>query len=195
MKSLQTQLTHGIAGAVFILLAASALCAEPATSDDFQVFRDDEFRLTVACPKSWKKIATADAQSRIRVISEEGLGGDDLHVTVLSNDMFRKLTPSDYVKRVSTPQMTDGLVKGLQQKFATAKLVSSGKMRLSDQDAFFFTCDVTLKGAPDFVMRQIQVSTLKGGTVYYVTCRTGRDDFDKRMPLFKRIIDRFTFTR
>ena len=179
--------------AFLITLFCSPLSTQ-ATVDmkEFVHYRDEANGFFVTYPKAWAVLPTTNAKTKLKVLSENGTGTDDFSVVVVSDPSFAQLKPEELVSMCV--QRPEEMLKIISREFPDAKMVNSGTTKLNNLDAFFIIYDAIFRSPGlDIPMRFYQVSTVRNGRAYYLTCRSTPDDFDKTYPLFTIIMANFRF--
>lgn len=129
------------------------------------------------------------AQTRLKAVSKNGEGTDDFNIAVSYNPQATTLTPAEYVSRVSNSAT---YLKLIRATVPNVQLIEHGRTKLSNQDAYYYTTDITHRSlGVTLPTRQLQVFMAKGGYQYTITCRSPPEDFDKMMPTFQAIIAGF----
>ena len=158
--------------------------AELISQDDFVQYRDAQYRFSIHYPRSWSKVEATHSQTRLKIVSDHGLGGDDVSVVVNTLHNSEKITPESFLNLIDVKEYMGYLRKSIPG----AKLVKHGPTSLSNQQAYYFVTDVThhVLGA-EVPMRQIQVQTVRKGNVFTITFRSDPEHFSKSITLFELI--------
>lgn len=136
---------------------------------DFVQYRDEQYRFSIHYPRSWSKVEATHAQTRLKVVSDHGSGGDDLSVVVNALPNSQKMTPEEFLKLMDAKEYLGYLRKSVP----SAKLIKHGPTSLSNQAAYYFITDLTHQVLGiEVPMRQIQVQTVRHSNVYTITFRT-----------------------
>lgn len=176
--------------ALLIVLAGLSGPLFALNETDFTVYRDDSHDFSFHYPKSWAPVDATHNQTRFKAVSEKGNGVEDVSINVIPNPQRKGSSPRAHIAFISgNPQ---AVVELLKKNAPSTKLVSHGKTKLSNQDAYFITVDFTYEAAGySFDIRQIQYYTGRNGFNYTITMRCPRTEWNKSEKLFSILAARF----
>ena len=158
--------------------------AEQISQTEFVQYRDERYRFSIHYPRSWSKVDATHAQTRLKVVSDGGLGGDDLSVVVTTVPGAENETPEEFLKSIDA----ETYLSYLRENVPGAKLMEHGPTSLSNQAAYYFVADLTHRVLGiEVQMRQLQFQTVRKGNVYTITFRTNPEHFTGKFTLFKLI--------
>lgn len=176
-----------------LILASQSLRTPESSSTslsqlDFAQYRDLEYKFSIHYPRSWAMVEATHPQTRLKAISHNGAGDDDLSVVVTRLPGSRILSPDELVQSIDAEQY----LAYLRKSIPGAQLIKYGPTTLSNQAAYYFVTDVTHRPLEiDVPMRQIQVQTAHSGNVYTITFRTSPDLSSELPILFQMILGGF----
>jgi hypothetical protein len=171
--------------------ATSAL-ADFASNSDMVHHRDETNGYAIWFPKSWAKVPTTHAGTKLKISNDSGRGGDDFNVVVVSDPAFQELTPERLVEM--TMERPEAVFNRIRKDYPDATVVSSGKTNLDSKPAFFVIFDGTFRSFDvDLPIRFLQVCTVYNGRAYYLTSRTDPTEFDAKRSVFALIMAGFRF--
>lgn len=158
--------------------------AEQISQADFDQYRDERYRFSIHYPHSWSKVEATHVQTRLKVVSDGGSGGDDLSVVVTTVPGAENETPEEFLKSIDAK----AYLSYLRENVPGAKLMEHGPTSLSNQAAYYFVTDLTHRVLGiEVPMRQLQFQTVRKGNVYTITFRTDPKQFPGKFKLFKLI--------
>jgi len=171
-----------------LLVTTHLQAAEP----DYHLFVSKIHKFTVQYPRSWNRADVVHQQTVIRVESPDG---DDFNTTVVQDQAFLSLSPSEYSKIMYN--QVDTLVSNIMSKnYPDAKLVKKEISTLSQQPAILYEMDYTLSAAGrDIAMRSYVISTKHKDKQYTLTFRTPRQFFPVYRPVIELITLSFQLTK
>ena len=171
---------------------ASSVINMDSSNSGMVYHRDEANGFAIWYPKTWAKVPTTHAATKLKVVSKSGAGGDDFNVVVISDPAFKNITGERMVEMwLERPEA--GLAQ-LRKAYPDAKLIKSGKTYLDNKPAYYVIFDGTFRSFDlEFPMRFLQVSAVYNGLAYYLTSRTGPDEFDAVKPIFTLIMGGFKF--
>ncbi len=174
--------------AILIILFPTASYPSEPDARNFDVYRNAEYQFSFWYPKSWAPVPVTHGETRIKVVSNQGKGGDDCNVVAISRDMFKGLTPEEYIKDMNSLD----LEVMYREQYPDYKIIERGRSNLSNHDAHYMISIMTMRmfgiSVPN---KQLQVSTVDNGVQYIITCRTEPDRFDEMLSVFKIIMAGF----
>lgn len=158
--------------------------AEQISQTDFVQYRDERYRFSIHYPRSWSKVDATHAQTRLKVVSDGGSGGDDLSVVVTTVPGAEDETPEEFLKSIDAK----AYLSYLRENVPGAKLMEHGPTSLSNQAAYYFVTNLTHRVLGiEVPMRQLQFQTVCKGNVITITFRTDPEHFPEKFTLFKLI--------
>lgn len=176
---------------VITLVTLSGLSAEP-TNNDMVHLRDGVNGFAIWYPKNWSKVPTTHDKTKLKIVSKEGAGGDDFNVVVASSPAFKQITADQLVSMIL--ERPEALRTQIRRDFPDAKVIKIGRTQLDNKTAYYVVFDATFRSFElEVPMRFLQVSTVHGGRAYYLTSRTGPEEFDAMKPVFTVIMGGFRF--
>jgi hypothetical protein len=108
---------------------------------DFTVYRDNSYAFSIHYPKSWAVVEATHTQTCFKAVSENGSGMEDISINVIQNPKRKGAPPSEHIGLISSnPQM---LVDFMKKQIPSVRMVSHGKTKLSNQDAYYIIVDFT----------------------------------------------------
>lgn len=156
--------------------------AEQFSQADFVQYRDEKYGFSIHYPRSWSKVDASHPQTRLKAVSDGGLGGDDLSVVVTTMPGSENETPEQFLRTIDAK----AYLNYLRENVPSIKLVEHAPTTLSNQAAHYFITDLTHRVLGiEVPMRQLQLLTVRKGNVYTITFRTDPEHFSKRSTLFK----------
>ncbi len=159
------------------------------TDYGFVHHRDDENLFSVWFPKSWSMVPASHSETKLKIVSENGDGVDDLNIGVRPTPALKMTTPSEYAKSLAN---ADAFVEKLQTRFADITLIEHGPTHVSSQPAYYYITGLTIRSfGLDFPTKQLQVFTLHNGLAYTITFRTAPERFEQLLPVYKIILGGF----
>lgn len=163
-----------------------------ASSPDMVHHRDEANGFAIWYPKTWVKVPTTYAATKFKVVSESGAGIDDFNVVVISDPAFQNITGERMVEMWQ--ERPEAILAQHRKYYPDAKLIENGKTYLDNKPAYYVIFDGTFRSFElEIPMRIFQVSTVYNGRAYYLTSRTGPDEFDDMKPIFTLIMAGFKF--
>ena len=167
----------------------SAWGAPALNSRDIVVHRDAQAGFIFQYPKSWSPVPSTFERTRIKIVSEQGAGGEDCGVNVQIDESLRNVSPQEAIRRMPDAR---NYQRALRVGLPDATVVENGRTHLSNQDAVFFIITFTVRSVGlEVPGKMIAVQTARNGKVYTVSCRAGRNEFDRLMPVFQLIFAGF----
>jgi len=178
--------------AIFQLVASNPTYA--LTSKDFTVFRSKEDGFIFQYPKTWSKVPATHSNTKIKIVSKNGNGGEDCSVNVQQyNQQFANTSTKEFVRLIGNVEKYQA---GIRKSMPDAVVVDSGTTSISNQDAFYAATTFTFKSVGvEIPFKMFTVVTLKKGRVYTVACRAAPEDFDRNMPMFQLVFSGFVLPR
>jgi hypothetical protein len=158
-------------------------------SKNVEVYRDDKARFIFQYPNSWSRVPATHERTRIKIVSGNGAGGEDCGVNVQIDESLRKYSTQQVVR-----QMLDAPAMQQAQRvnFPDAKILDSGFTTISHQDAVFYIIELTWRNVGvEIPMKMITVQTVRDERVFTLTCRGGKTEFERAMPIFGIIFSGF----
>jgi len=173
---------------LFILLSAlpiHGVSAAPLNSKNVAVYRDEQARFVLSYPISWARVPSTHQRTRIKIVSEEGAGGEDCAVNVQELEGASNLSPAEAIRSLPNARSYEHT---LRTALPDAKVVRSGKTYLSNQEAVFFVTTFTVRSVSlEVPMKSIVVQTARNGKLYTASCRSSPERFEELMPIFQVI--------
>jgi len=157
----------------------------------YTVFQDEQFPYSIKYPDSWIKIAPSDPQVRFRILNNLGHGTAQIGITVAYRKQNEQFAPGEYVSGIiERPQLIQAIIS---QSMGDAKILSSGKTFLSNQEAFFVRSEGVIKSLDQVSeIEQYQVIMLLEGNQYILHFADTKANFDKDFPEFESIVSTFS---
>ena len=170
-------------------LVAGTVAQSSITAADFEVYRDSEYGFTFWYPKTWLSVPTTHSRTRIKVVSDNGLGEEDCLSGVHYSEEIKDLSPKDFITSVSKPEGILALQRYMSTIYADYELLEHHITKLSNQDAAYTVSRATSESMGLSIPMQIlQVATMRRGYVYTLTCRAAPEKFEEYKPLFELIL-------
>lgn len=161
------------------------LHAQTPNGKNVRIFRDVQSGFILQYPDSWAKVPSTHEKTRIKVVSAEGMGGEDCGVNVQIEEGIKALTPQESVRL-----FPDGLAyqQNMRSVIPDLKVESSGRTHISNQDAIFYLSSFTFRSVGlEVPMKMMQVMTARKGKIFTITCRAGATEFESKLPVFLTI--------
>lgn len=167
-----------------ILVTLHAITAVVVFAADTHIFTSEVHGFSMQYPASWNRAETTLPQTVIRV---ESPGGDDYNIVVTQDPSLRSITPQQFADGMLSN--ADMIVPNvLAKNYPDARLVKKGITQLSQQPAFFYIADFTLKAAGrELPMRSYVISTKSGDKHYILTFRTPQPVFEQFLPVIQQL--------
>lgn len=184
-------------GVVFLLIffclgTQSLVVGQNLTNNDFIHYEDKELKYSAWYPKTWQKVPTTHSTTRLKIVSENGEGVDDMNIVVSYSEELKNTDPYEFAKHYETEVFRNAAINRLKKAYSDVRILESGKTELSSQPAFYVLAEFTVKYLGlEFPTRALQVQTLKRGYVYTLTFRTEPERFEKMYPVFLTIAHGF----
>ena len=173
---------------LFILLSAlpiHGVSAAPLNSKNVAVYRDEQSRFILSYPSSWTHVPSTHQRTRIKIVSEEGAGGEDCAVNVQELEDGNNLSPAEAIRSLPDARNYE---HALRTALPNAKVVRSGKTHLSNQEAEFFVTTFTVRSVGmEVPMKSIVVQTIRNDKLYTASCRSSPERFEELMPIFQLV--------
>jgi len=171
------------------LLLVPSVAQSSITAADFEVYRDDEYGFTFWYPKTWLSVPTTHSRTRIKVVSDNGLGEEDCICGVHFSEAIKDMSPKEFIASVSKPEAILALQRQMSEIFADYELLEHHTTKLSNQDASYTVSRATSESMGwSIPMQMLQVGTMRRGYVYTLTCRTAPEKFEEYKPFFELIL-------
>jgi len=171
----------------FIMLAMFSVASSNAVGIlQDQLYRNTQHGFRIKFPAGWK-VTKGDGPNIVQKATSNGAS-----ILVQVN-----VLPQEY--RNTTLKITEvftgkDYVDGLRPKFPDAKLVSSRKTKLGNEDALYVECttsyqadDIKIKGT------SMVYIMLKNGRIYYVLAGAPTPEFERLKATFRRSMLTFVF--
>lgn len=151
--------------------------------------RDEDNFFSIWFPKSWAMVPTSHSETKLKIVSNDGAGVDDVNVVVMYSDELKKTTASQYAKTLTN---ADAYVERLKTYASDIALIEHGPTHLSSQPGYYYITTMTVRSFGfDIPNKQLQIHTLRDGYGYTITCRTEPERFDEMLPIFKLMLAGF----
>jgi len=176
---------------VLLLLLALLLpdITSAISSKDFITYRDQESKFISQYPNTWTQVPSTHERTRIKIVSENGNGGQDCAVNVQYEEKSKGISPKEFLRSAPSVQEFEN---GLRKALPDAKVLKRAATNLSNQDAIYYIVDFTIKSvAIEAPIRMYMVQTAKNGNIYTLSCRAGQQEFDERIAEFELIFAGF----
>ena len=149
---------------------ADALTAILLRADDPVVYRDEKFPLSWSYPSSWKAAPSAHSETRLRIVSNGGVGPEDCSVNAIGVPSAKGLSSAQYVDYFI--ENKDHWMRDTSENLSNYKLLEFDRSFLSNSPAVYSEFTFTYKTASfDIPMQAYQHSILSDSVVYTITCR------------------------
>lgn len=176
---------------LFILICLFfALCKINSAQDNL-VYKDTKFPFSISYPKDWKEVEKSHPQVRLEVISQSGDGTANFNISVTEVKGSENVSSANYVKLFlkDNPELINAIAKKL---LSDAKVISSGKTYLSNQEAFFVIFEGSYKTLDEITyVKLYQLQMLYEGRIYTLAFGALKEEFDTYFPTFKTIASSF----
>jgi hypothetical protein len=160
--------------------------------NDMVYHRDEANGFAIWYPKTWAKGPTTYEATKLSVVSNSGAGGDDFNVVVVSDPAFQNITGERMVEMWQ--ERPEAILAQLRKSYPDAKVIEKGKTSLDNKPAYYVIFDGTFRSfGLEVPMRILQIFAVYNGRAYYLTSRTGPDEFDDMKPVFTLIMGGFKF--
>ncbi len=174
---------------LFILVFALSTTAQIKN----KIYRDEKYPFSVRYPSDWVPVEALVASSRFKISSNEGAGLATFTVTVRTPPELKNVTAAEFANEaIKRPDLINGVV---QTALPGAKIISSGKTYLSNQEAIFIKYKGTyrtLDEKNDYTIYQI--ITVFEGISFTLSCGGVSATFDLLyMDTCKEIASNFAF--
>jgi len=157
---------------------------------DFTVYRDAKYAFSFHYPRSWAPVESTLKITRFKAVSEAGNGAEDVSINAVEDVNAKGLTPWEHIAFISkNPRL---LLSEMRKSIPSAQLVSHGRAKLSNQDAFYIIVDFNYEAAGYLLeYRMIQYQTGRDGVFYTITMRAPRSEWKENVVIFKNLAARF----
>lgn len=169
----------------------ASFSAEASTPKKMTTYRNNEYKFVFQYPNGWGQSPATHAGTKIKIEHNNGQDGEDCMVNVQNAKTAQdRLPPKQFVNTISQHSYEQAMRKSLPD----AKVITSGKSSISNQDAFYATLKFTYRSMGlEIPMKMMQVITTKNNNVYIIGCRAPSDTFDKNISTYKLVLSGFTF--
>jgi hypothetical protein len=168
------------------VISAQGNGGQPVAPGPMTTYRDGQYPFSVWYPSTWAPVTTTHAATRLKVISERGLGSEDINVVALYRPELLNTSPRFFVDAIK--KRPERASEELKKVFSEVNLLKSGETTLNNQPAYFTIADVTYSALGISVpMRVMQVMALRDGNIYFLTFRSSPEEFESMMPTFQLI--------
>ena len=149
---------------------ADALTAILLGFDDPVVYQDEEFPISWSYPSSWKAAPSGHSATRLKIVSNGGIGPEDCSVNAIEVASAKGFTSAQYVDYFM--ENRDQWGRDTLEHLPNYKLLKFERSFLSNAPAIYSEYTFTYRTAGfDIPTRAYLHSLLSDGVVYTVTCR------------------------
>ena len=149
-------------------------------------FINDEF--TINYPSEWIKLTSPDSKTKLMIASNNGDGPAVCMVTVKPMSENANISSSDFVNSLTTAALASELAK----KIPDISIEKSGKMKLSNGEAFRWDGHGTQDGEKIVL---VQILTANDNLYYTLSCKTNSDSSSNVKETIDKIIESFSIVK